>query len=197
MSDPRLARAIERIDAANREDPTGEAETYGRRMTDWLERLAPDASDALRIAARAQHIRRWQIPRAEYPRTRAGYLKWRSALYDFHADQAEAILRGVGFGDDDDTIPRVRKMLRKKGMRDDSEVQTLEDVACLVFLEHYFAPFVAENDYDDEKLAGIVHKTWRKMSARAHEAALGVDLPERERAIVAMALRERESDRAT
>jgi hypothetical protein len=130
------------------------------------------------------------IPRDDYPRTRVGYLEWRSALYDFHADQAEAILREVGFGDDDDTIPRVRKMLRKKGMRDDPDVQTLEDVACLVFLEHYFVPFVAENAYDDAKLADIVRKTWRKMSDRAHEAALGIALPEREREIVALALGE-------
>lgn len=190
MADSRLALAIERIDAANREDPKGEAEIYGRRMTEWLERIAPDANDALRIAVRAQHIRRWKIPRDGYPRTRVGYLKWRTALYDFHADQAEAILREVGYGDEDDTIPRVRKMLRKKGMREDPDVQTLEDVACLVFLEHYFAPFVAENDYDDDKLADIVRKTWRKMSERAHEAALGIDLPARERAIVALALDE-------
>lgn len=190
MADPRLARAIDRIDAANREDPKGGAEIYGRRMTEWLERIAPDANDALRIAVRAQHIRRWQIPRDDYPRTRVGYLKWRSALYDLHADQAEAILREVGFGDDDDTIQRVRKMVRKNGMRDDSDVQTLEDVACLVFLDHYFAPFVAENEYDDAKLADIVRKTWRKMSERAHEAALGIALPERERRIVALALSE-------
>jgi hypothetical protein len=184
--DARLARAIERIDAANAEDPKGEALAYGERMSEWLERLRPDAPPALRIAVRAQHIRRWKIPRDDYPRDRVGYLKWRTALYDFHADEAEAILRAVGY--DDDTVTRVRKMLRKKELRKDAEVQALEDVACLVFLEHYFAEFAQTQN--DDKVVDILRKTWKKMSERAHDAALSLSrsLEERERRLVERAL---------
>lgn len=184
--DPRLGRAMERIDAANAEDPKGEELVYGQRMSAWLDRLYPDASDALRLAARAQHIRRWEIPRDSYPMDRVGYLKWRTALYDLHADRAEAILRDVGY--DDGTVERVRKMLRKKGRKDDEEVQALEDVACLVFLEHYFPAFAAK--HGDDKIVDIVRKTWRKMSHHAHQAALGLELPEREKGLVERALAE-------
>lgn len=182
--DPRLARAVERIDAANADDPKGQELVYGQRMSAWLERLHPDASDALRLAARAQHICRWRIPRDTYPMDRVGYLKWRTALYDLHADVAEEILRGAGYGDA--TVERVRKMLRKKGRKDDSEVQALEDVACLVFLEHYFGDFAAK--HDDPKVIGILRKTWAKMSDDARQAALSLELPEREKALVERAL---------
>lgn len=184
MVSERLARTLARIDEANAEDPKGEELVYGQRMTAWLERLVPDAAETVRIAARAQHIRRHQIPRDSYPMDRVGYLKWRSALYDHHADQAEAILREEGY--DDESIARVRKMLRKKQMRDDPDVQTIEDVACLVFLEHYFPAFAEQ--HDDDKLVDIVRKTWKKMSSRAREAAGGIALPERLRQIVGRAV---------
>ena len=180
----RLEQAIERIDARNAEDPRGEERVYGQRMTAWLDRLYPEASDALRIAARAQHLCRWKIPRDSYPMDRVGYLKWRSALYDLHADLAEEVLREVGY--DDDTVERVRKMLRKKGRKDDPEVQALEDVACLVFLEHYFADFAKK--HDDDKLVDILQKTWRKMSDRARQAALSLELSGREKQLVDRAL---------
>jgi len=157
---------------------------YARHMTRWLERLYPDASEPLRLAARAQHIRRWRVPRNSYPIDRAGYLKWRSDLYTFHADEAARILRDVGY--DEDTVARVRSLLKKERLKADADTQALEDVACLVFLETEFADFAAK--HDEEKVLRILRRTWTKMSPRGHEAALALDLPPRARSSLEKAL---------
>jgi len=198
MSDEsRFAAAIERFDAGNARDPNvtlvdGEPRpkelVYGRRMTAWLLRLEPAASEALQLAARAQHLMRWSIPREDYPKDRAGYLKWRTTLYDFHAEKAAEILRNVGY--DDATIARVRSLIRKEKLKADPEMQLLEDVICLVFLENYFAEFAA--DHDEEKLVRILRRTWAKMSPRGHAAALKLELPERERKLIERALSPRD-----
>jgi hypothetical protein len=191
--DARFATAIDRFDAANARDPNvtivdGAPQpkelVYARRMTEWLDRLEPSASEALQLAARSQHLMRWSIPRSEFPMDRPGYLKWRTTLYDFHAEKAGEILREVGY--DDATIGRVRSLIRKQGIKTDPEMQLLEDVICLVFLENYFAEFAA--DQDEDKLVRILRRTWAKMSPRGHQAALGINLPERERKLIERAL---------
>ncbi|HEU5054993.1 MAG TPA: DUF4202 domain-containing protein [Kofleriaceae bacterium] len=186
----RLDAALARFDAVNAEDPRrdgGEpAElVYARRMTAWLERLAPGAPEELRLAARAQHIGRWRLPRDRFPEGRAGYKRWRSACAQMHADTAAAILVELGYPDV--AVQRVRALLTKKRLADDPDVQTLEDVACLVFLEHSFADFAQKHERD--KLVDIVRKTWAKMSARGRAAAATLDLPPDLAAIVADALR--------
>ena len=137
----RFAEALRRFDAANAEDPNTEVYEgktypkellYAQRMTVWLDQLAPDASEVLQLAARCQHIRRWMIPRRDYPMDRRGYLRWRTTLYTFHAETGGDILRDVGY--DDATISRVQTLLRKERLKRDAEVQCLEDVICLVFL---------------------------------------------------------------
>lgn len=196
----RLRRAIERFDAENAQDPTRtsedgveapEAVLYARRMTAWLERLAPDAEEAVRLAVRSQHIRRWEVPRSSYPMTRAGYHQWRTAAARFHAEVAGRILRDVGY--DEAMVTRVQSLLRKERLKEDPGAQLLEDVACLVFLERTFAPFAAA--HEDEKVTEILRRTWRKMSDRGRAAAGGlVDaLPERARALVRRALSEEAS----
>jgi Domain of unknown function (DUF4202) len=189
----RFETAIARFDAANAEDPNTDVFEgmtypkellYARRMTDWLDQIEPDASEALRLAARSQHIRRWEIPRHRFPKTRTGYLRWRTTLYTFHADTAGEILRQVGY--DEHTIDRVRSLLRKTRLKHDPEVQCLEDVACVVFLESYFAAFAAQ--YDEEKIIGIVGKTWQKMSPRGQQIALTLTLPPPARDLVEKAL---------
>jgi hypothetical protein len=115
---------------------------------------------------------------------RPGYLKWRTTLYDFQAERAGEVLCEVGY--DDDTIARVQSLVRKQGIKTDSQMQLLEDVICLVFLENYFADFAA--DQDEEKLIRILRRTWAKMSPRGHAAALGLELPERERSLIERAL---------
>ena len=193
ISDDRFRRAVERFDAANGEDPNREladgAEqpkelVYARRMTARLDRFRPDAPEAVRLAARSQHIRRWTIPRADYPAGREGYRRWRTDLGRFHADTAAAILRDVGYGDD--VVARVGSLLRKERLKADPDVQLLEDVICLVFVEHYLAGFAPK--HDEETLAGVLRKTWRKMSEDGRRAALALDLPENVRSVVERAV---------
>ncbi len=191
----RLAAALAAFDEANAADPNSvEADgrawpkelLYARQMTAWLERFAPDASEALQLAARCQHIRRWEIPRDAYPRDRIGYLKWRTRLKQYHADIAAEMLGRVGY--DADTIARVQSLVRKERLRQDAEAQTLEDIVCLVFLENWFAEFARRHEPD--KVVDIVAKTWKKMSPAAHEAALAMvhRLPDEARALVERAV---------
>jgi hypothetical protein len=179
----RFRAAIQRFDTANAADPNREPDAagteqprellYAQRMTEMLDRFAPEASEAVRLAVRSQHIRRWEIPRDSYPRTPEGYKAWRTRLMDFHADTAGAILREAGY--EEETIARVRSLLRKERLKRDPETQLLEDIIALVFLEHYLAGFVAGHaGYDEAKFADILHKTWLKMSPRGREAALVV-----------------------
>ncbi|MFM8330446.1 MAG: DUF4202 domain-containing protein [Candidatus Methylumidiphilus sp.] len=188
-----LSKALALVDEANREDPNtelwqGEAcpkeWLYGLRMSAWLAKLDPDASPARQLAARAQHIRRWTVPRESYPEGREGYLRWRKYLYGFHAEQAAAIAQAAGF--DAEAVAAVQKMVGKDGIKRDADVQIIEDTACLVFLEHYFPDFAAKHEPD--KLADIVRKTWKKMSASGQQAALGIHLPDGLMAVVAEAL---------
>jgi hypothetical protein len=185
-SDARLAAALAAIDAANAEDPSGKELLYSRRMSEWLDRVEPAASHALRLAARAQHVRRWRIPRSDFPMDRIGYLTWRTTLYKFHADQAADLLRAAGYDADDATIARVASLIRKERLKADPEAQTLEDVICLVFLENYFADFAAA--HDEEKVVNILRKTWKKMSPRGHEFALTLQIPAEAKRLVEKAL---------
>lgn len=189
----RFRAAVARFDRANAEDPNVETVDgvshrkellYAQRMSDALERFAPDASEVVRLAVRCQHIRRWTVSRDSYPRGRDGYRRWRTDLGDFHAETAGDILREVGY--DDATIGRVQALLRKERLKADPEVQLLEDVVCLVFLRHYLVPFAAQ--HEDEKVVGILRKTWRKMSGRGRAAALDLDLAPAQRNLVARAL---------
>ncbi|MDQ2695945.1 MAG: DUF4202 domain-containing protein [Pseudomonadota bacterium] len=194
IADPdRFDAAIARFDAANAEDPNREVADgvaqpkellYARRMTAWLDKLAPDAPEAVRLAVRAQHIRRWTIPRSHYPMDRAGYRQWRANLAKFHADTAAEILREVGY--DAATIDHVHDLLRKMRLKTDPDVQLLEDVACLVFLENYFADFARQ--HDEAKVIDILRKTWNKMTPRGHAAALELSLPPQARRLVERAL---------
>ena len=195
-SSDRFERAIERFDTANAEDPNREQVdgvgqpkelVYARRMTACLDRFGPGAPEPVRLAARCQHIRRWTIPRVEYPDGRDGYRRWRTDLARFHASSAAGILRDVGY--DDAMVARVGELLRKERLKADPDVQLLEDVICLVFLEHYLPDFAAK--HDEEKLVGVLHKTWRKMSADGHQAALALELAPDLRALVERAVSKR------
>jgi hypothetical protein len=177
-------RAIAAIDAANSADPTGAALLYGQRMSARLDAFGPDASDELRIAVRAQHIRRWEIPRSSFPDGRVGYKQWRSELGRFHAAATGEILDKCSYGAE--FKQRVATMLTKKGLRSDREVQTLEDVACLVFLEHYSVAFA--DKHAEDKVVDIIGKTWRKMSERGHTTALELRLDPRLRQLVERAV---------
>ena len=191
----RFQAALEGFDAANAEDPNKEivdgkevpsALVYGHRMTARLEKFSPDASEALRLACRAQHLKRWVIPRKDFPEGVKGYNQWRRAMAVFHAEEAGKIMLAVGY--DADLIARTKTIIRKEGRTKDPDVQVLEDVACLVFVEHYFSDFAVKYEYDDEKLVDIVRKTLRKMSPAAHASAGQIPMPEREQSIVGRAV---------
>lgn len=177
----RLLKAFAAIDAANSCDPKsvdvdGRPQPanliYGLRMSTELARFAPDASEALQIAARGQHIERWIIPRAQYPMDRQGYHRWRRALRDHHAARLSAILGDLSY--DPATIARVVSIVRKERLKEDEEVQTLEDVICIVFIKFELAAFAVKYADDDMPLADILAKTWRKMSERGHQAILSI-----------------------
>jgi hypothetical protein len=153
-------------------------------MSRWLDRLAPGAAEPLRLAVRAQHIRRWEIPRDGYPMDRVGYLKWRTDLKHLHAKLVGEILAGAGY--DDVTVARVQGLVRKDRLKQDPDSQTLEDVACLVFLENYFADFAKQ--HDAAKVIDILRKTWKKMSPAGQAAALALEMPAAARKLVEQAL---------
>lgn len=170
----RLQAVLAAIDAANGADPAGEALLYGERMTQELARLVPQASEALQIAARGQHVERWLLPRGDYPAGKAGYLAWRREQGRRHGERVAAMMRDAGY--DAALQDRVAAMLRKEGIKRDAEVQDLEDVICFTFLRWYFQPFAAK--HAPEAVLEIVEKTARKMSAPGRARVLAeFDLP--------------------
>lgn len=177
---PRLECALEAIDKANQADPNQEKVgdellpkefAYSQHMTRWLFELDPDPSERMQIACRAQHIERWTMPRKEFPEGRKAYYQWRQACGRMHGRRAAEIMAECGYPPAE--CERVETILTKRELRQDEDTQLLEDVACMVFLEKYFADFYEDKaDYDREKWLRIVRRTWGKMSPRGHEAAL-------------------------
>lgn len=177
----KLALAFQHFDAANTLDPNTEVfegitypkeVLYGNRMTKCLNDFDPNASEALQITARCQHICRWEIARESYEMNREGYLRWRQDLKKFHAKKASSILKEVGY--DQATIDKVTFLLEKKQLKKNEDTQCLEDVICLVFLQYYFEPFALK--HPEDKTIDILQKTWRKMSTKGQEAALKLPL---------------------
>ena len=187
-SDTRLSQALERFEAAHVDDPRtiqldgatiAWSAHYHRRLLHWVLRFSPDASEALRLAAACQHIRRWEVPRSDYGAGRRGYRRWRSDVAKMHARIARDVLAEVGY--EEETIARVEGLLRKAGLAEDEEVQLFEDAICMVFFEIDYADLVVK--HDDAKIVDILRRTWAKMSDRGRRAALlmAPELPERPR----------------
>ena len=183
-----LDTAIKLIDAANSEDPNQDNADgkdwpkellYSHRMSDMLQRYIPDADDVIKLACRAQHIQRWKTPRSDYSMDRKGYHQWRTGLYQFHAETAAALLEKAGY--EDGVIERVKQAVGKKSAKTNADTQRLEDVAALVFIEHYMLAFAEKHpEYDEEKWLLIIRRTWNKMSEQAQQFALSgsITLPE-------------------
>lgn len=189
----RLKAAIKKIDEANAEDPhreiykgkeTSKELIYSLRMSEWLQKLEPQASEPLQLAARSQHIQRWKIPRESYSMDKKGYHVWRTTLKRFHAEKAEDILREVGY--DQQVINRVKALILKEKLKTDPEAQLLEDVVCLVFLQYYFSEFAKK--HEEDKLVKIIKKTWNKMSPAGHEEALKLNFTPEESKVINIAL---------
>ncbi|KAF5977650.1 glutamyl-trna synthetase [Fusarium coicis] len=194
------ARGLELIDAAHAQDSrTVEAPdgttiqfelNYAQKMTKWLARRCPDASPVLQLACRAQHFRRWEIPRSSYPMTRPGYLTWRAKLKAQAATQVAELLASPEI---QPPIPkedraRVAALIRKENLKADEETQVLEDTACLVFLDDQFDDFEKKSDLDEAKMIGILQKTWGKMGERGRELALEMNHSDRAKELIGKAL---------
>lgn len=191
----RFRAAIAAFDALHAQDPRERhwrarrgphEQLYAERMSHWVEALDPDASEALRLAARCQHLQRWKSPRSDYPAGKAHYYRWRRALAQQHAKDATGVLREVGY--DESTVATVCALVLKRGLGSDpaGEVQTLEDAICLTFLELEFDDFARQ--HPAEKVIGIVQKTWKKMSLPGQQQALRLELSSRAQALLARAL---------
>ena len=175
LNPARFNQAIAHFDALNKLDPNleivaGESHPkellYAQRMTEMLNRFAPEASEILQLAVRCQHIQRWKIPRTSHPMTKAGYHQWRNQLKTFHANIAQSILQDIGY--DEYTTNRVCSLIRKDSLLTDAETQTLENIVVLVFLESYLETFVStHSDYETSKFEDILKKSLLKMSAEA------------------------------
>lgn len=193
MNEEKFKEALKAIDNYNSKDPNIEKFAdqefpkellYGRRMSKMLCEFNPDASEALRIAVRCQHIGRWELSRDSYSKDRVGYLKWRNEQKKRHANIAKEILEGLGY--EEDIVNRVMFLVEKKQLKTDEETQTLEDVVCLVFLEYYFDDFAM--DHEKEKVIEILQKTWEKMSDSAKAFSEKLKLSDNTKAFVNEAL---------
>ncbi len=189
----RLEAALKRFDEINRQDPRKvqyNNEEFPReylhaiKLHEWILKLDPQASEALRLAARCNAIRRWEIPRDSHPRTTAGYHKWRKALQGFHATAAEQILKEEGYGDVE--IENVTALILMKHFPGDREAQLLEDADCLTFLETKFNNYIGE--WDEAKTVRILKGTLRKMSPAAKAAAAALPFSPSARSLIQKAL---------
>lgn len=190
----RFEAALRRFDEENARDPNVETADgvshprellYAQRLSAWVLRLCPDASEPLRLAARCQHICRWEIPRSSYPMTRPGYLKWRADLKQFHAQKTGEILRQVGYSED--VVRRVQDLNLKKNFPHDPDGRVLEDALCLVFLQFQFAGLAAKTA--ENKTINALQKSWQKMTEAARAEALKLNYGPKEKALLDRALR--------
>lgn len=189
-----LPSALAAIDACNAKDPRQAQDEqgnplpyellYSQRMSNTLQGFVPEADESLQLAARAQHIERWILPREDYPMDREGYLAWRNALKQHHASRVRELLAEAGY--DEQVQQRVASLILKEKFKTDQQAQQLEDVVCLVFLRYYLADFVSK--HDEAKLCDIIRKTWRKMSAEGQAAALQLPFTPEQQILLGKAL---------
>ncbi len=189
----RFETALRRFDEANSRDPNQELVAgiarpreliYAERLTDWVRKLCPHASEELRLAARCQHLCRWVVARGRYPMTRPGYLKWREDLKKFHAEKAAEILRAVGYPEE--TVVKVQALNLKQHFPHDPDSRVLEDALCLVFLEFQFAALAAKTA--DDKMINALQKAWKKMTPASRELAKRLPFGPREKSLLDRAL---------
>jgi hypothetical protein len=191
--DARFRASIASFDALNGQD-THTVEVDGSpmpkelhdalAMTRWVQTLYPNASEAVHLAARCQHLCRWEVPRESYPEGGAAYHKWRTDLKKLHASKSAEVLRAHGY--DSAMVDAVGTINLKEGIKKNPDVQQIEDALCLVFLETQFEGYL--DKWDADKTIRILQKTWVKMSEVGHAAALKLELSPRALALVQRAL---------
>jgi hypothetical protein len=187
---PRYDAAVAAIDQANAADPNhvevrghpiALALAHGRLAAEWIEQLVGEPDEALLLAARAHHLRRWELRRDSYPAGRPGYLRWRRDQKIRHADDVAAILAPCGY--EDAEIERVQRLIRREPV---DGAQAVEDAACLVFIETQLGSFAARTDH--ELMIGVIRKTARKMSPLGLQLVSRIPLGEAEERLLGEAL---------
>jgi hypothetical protein len=173
-----LARFRHAIDLANASDPNrfyseALAQAQGRIAERWVTYLDPGAAEALRIAARAHHLRRWSVPRDSYPEGREGYLRWRRDQKVRHADELRGLLEQCDAPSG--LLDRACEIVQKKRLGTDLEVQTFQDAVSLTFIETQFV-VTAEKLGDEARMTDVLAKTLAKMSSAARVAARTIEL---------------------
>lgn len=190
---PQFEATLRLFDEENARDPNQEMVggiarprelVYAERVTEWVLKLSPNASEALLLAARSQHLCRWEIPRSRYPEGRSGYLRWRSALKQFHADRSAEVLRQTGYGEE--MVARVRSLNLKADFPEDPESRLLEDALCLVFLQHQFGDLARRTE--ESKMVNVLRKSWAKMTDQARAEALKLPFNELDQTLLDKAL---------
>lgn len=187
-------KALLAIDAAHSLDPREHITSaglkipyelhYAQKMSHYLTLRDPQASPVLKLAIRAQHLRRWEIPRDSYPMTKAGYYSWRTYLKKRQAEIVEDIC--IASGVEREEAEKVGSLVRKEDLKTDEKTMVLEDVACLVFLDDQFEKF--KDGYDEDKVIHIVKKTWVKMTDKGHDLALQIPMTDESKRIIGKAL---------
>lgn len=192
MASP-YAKARLAIDTAHAADPSRSDDgrpaelVYADRVEAWVKRLVPEASGLLLLAARCQHLERWQTPRSSYPEGRLGYLEWRKVLYKKQADRARELLLQAGVSAEE--AEQAAVWVSKTGLKTNPGTQALEDAAILVFLENEIQAFLAQHtDKPRETLVNILRKSWRKLSPNGQAAAASLTLPPEVAALLQEAL---------
>lgn len=189
----RLEKAFVTFDAYNANDPNLERVNdtvqpkellYAKRMTERLNKYQADLPEYIQLAARCQHIGRWEIPRSTYPMDKKGYLQWRNTLKSHHAKIAEQILVSCGY--EAGTIEKVKALLLKKELQTNADTKLLEDVICLVFIEFYLEDFASA--HDDDKVVDILRKTLKKMTPKAIREAGKIPVSERIQGLIGKAV---------
>jgi hypothetical protein len=193
MDNKKIEKAFELFDQYNSKDPkqyTWNDKAYpqelflAQQLYQWVLKLEPTAAEPLLLASRCQHIGRWEVPRDTYPDGKAGYLNWRSNLAKYHAQKAEELLLQAGY--DKETISKVKQINLKQQIKSDSEVKTMENALCLVFLRFEFEDFLQK--HDEAKIIRILQKTWAKMSDAGRDVALSLNFSPKAGEIIKKAL---------
>jgi hypothetical protein len=184
MDQERFRRAVELFDREHAADPEGKSLDHHRRLDEWVRLLLPEPGEALLLAARCQHLKRWQVPRRDYPEGTTGYLRWRRAAAKFHAAESGRLLKEAGYPDE---LIAAVQALNRKDDPGSAEAQALEDALCLVFLQTQFHEF--RSGKDESKVIDVLRKSWAKMSPRGREFALALPLDSADRETLARALK--------
>ena len=158
---------------------------YALQLYNWVIKLHPEAHEILLLASRCQHIGRWKIPREKYPAGKAGYLRWRSDMAKFHAHVAAELLMQAGYQEEE--IKKLNHILLKENLKNDAEVQVMENALCLVFLQFQYEDFIQK--HEEEKIIRILQKTWKKMTEPGRNFAMTLEYSAKGKELLERALK--------